>query len=130
MKIVLGVVAGCVVAIACIFGIEAIGHMVFPPPAGTDLTDPAQLARLMEIMPTAALAFVLAAWFLGTLTGAWVADRVAKRALAGWIVALLVIAGGVYTMMTIPHPAWMWAAGIGLPLVAAWLAQRLAKVAF
>ena len=129
MKIVLGVVAGCVVAIACIFGIEAAGHMVFPPPAGTDLSDPAQMARLMEIVPPAALAFVLAAWFLGTLAGAWVADAVAKRALAGWIVALLVIAGGIYTMMTIPHPAWMWAAGIGLPLVAAWLAQRLAKVA-
>lgn len=130
MKIVLGAVAGCVVAMACIFGIEAVGHMVFPPPAGTDLTDPAQMARLMEIMPPAALAFVLAAWFVGTLAGAWVADAVAKRALAGWIVALLVIAGGVYTMTAIPHPAWMWAAGIGLPLVAAWLAQRLAKVAF
>lgn len=130
MKTVLGVVAGCVVAIACIFGIEAVSHLVFPPPAGTDLTDPAQMARVMEIIPPAAMAFVVAAWFLGTLAGAWVADALAKRALAGWIVALLVIAGGVYTMMTIPHPAWMWAAGIGLPLVAAWLAQRLAKVAF
>ncbi len=128
MKIVLGVVAGLVVAFLCVVGIELVGHNVFPPPAGTDLTDPAQVARLMETVPTAALAFVILAWFLGALVGAWVANAVAKRALAGWIVVLLVIAGGVYTMLTIPHPLWMWAAGIALPLIAGWLAQRLAKV--
>jgi len=129
MKILLGVIAGAVVAILCIFGVEALGHMVFPPPPGTDFTDPAQVARLMEIVPTGALAFVLAAWFVGAFAGAWVADAVAKRAIAGWIVALLVIAGGVFTMSMIPHPVWMWAAGIALPLIAAWLAQRFAKVA-
>jgi hypothetical protein len=129
MKTVLGVVAGVVIAFLCIFAIEAVSHLVFPPPPGTDFTDPAQVARLMEVMPTAALASVLFAWFAGALAGAWVANAVAKRALAGWIVALLVIAGGVATMAMIPHPAWMWAAGIALPLVGAWLAQRLARVA-
>ena len=129
MKIVLGVVAGVVVAFLCVFGIETVGHMAFPLPPGTDLTDPAQVARLMEAMPPAALASVVIAWFVGALAGAWVADAVAKRALAGWIVVLLVIAGGIYTMVTIPHPAWMWAAGIALPLIAGWLAQRFAKVA-
>jgi hypothetical protein len=53
---------------------------------------------------------------------------VAKRALAGWIVVALALAGGVLTMITIPHPAWLWAMGIALPLAAGWLAQRLAKV--
>ena len=128
MKIVLGVVAGCIVAVLCVAGIETAGHLLMPPP-GTDLTDPAQLARLMENVPVGALAFVAAAWFIGALAGSWVANLIAKRALAGWIVALLVVAGGVYTMTMIPHPAWMWAAGIALPLVAGWLAQRLAKVA-
>lgn len=129
MKLVLGVVAGVVVAFACVLAIEMLGHRLYPPPPGTDFTDPAQVARLMEIVPPAALAFVVGAWFVGALAGAWVANAVAKRGLAGWIVALVVIAGGVYTMLTIPHPAWMWAAGIALPLIAAWLAQKLAKVA-
>lgn len=128
MKIVLGVVAGIVVAFLCVAGIEMIGHLAYPPPPGTDLSDPAQLARLMENVPAAAMAFVVAAWFVGALAGAWVANLVAKRALAGWIVVLLVIAGGVSTMMMIPHPAWMWAMGIGLPLIAGWLAQKLARV--
>jgi len=128
MKIVLGVVAGIVVAFVCVLGIEMIGHLAYPPPPETDLSDPAQLARLMENVPPAALAFVAAAWFIGSLAGAWVANLVAKRALAGWIVVLLVIAGAVATMMMIPHPAWMWAMGIGLPLIAGWLAQKLAGV--
>ncbi len=128
MKIVLGVVAGIVVAFVCVLGIEMAGHLAFPPPPGTDLTDPAQVARIMENVPPAALAFVAAAWFIGALAGSWVANLVAKRALAGWIVALLVLAGGIYTMMMIPHPTWMWAMGIALPLIAGWLAQRLAKV--
>lgn len=29
-------------------------------------------------------------------------------------------------MLMIPHPAWMWAGGILLPLLAAWIADRLA----
>ena len=128
MKIVLGVVAGFVVAFLCVAGIETVGHLAFPPPPGTDLSDPAQLARLIETLPMGAFAFVVAAWFIGSLAGAWVANLVAKRALAGWIVAVLVIAGAVYTMMAIPHPAWMWAMAIALPLIAGWLAQRLAKV--
>jgi len=51
---------------------------------------------------------------------------IARRAIAGWMVALLVIAVGVYTMAIIPHPTWMWAAGVVLPLIGAWLAKRLA----
>ena len=130
MRIVAGIVAGVILAGLCVAGIEMIGHLVFPPPPGTDLTDPAQVARLMENVPAAALAFVAAAWFIGALVGAWAANRIAMRAMAGWIVVFLVLAGGVFTMMQIPHPAWMWAMGIALPLVAGWLAQRLAKVPF
>ena len=128
MRIVLGVVAGLVTAFVCVFAIEAVGHMVFPTPPDINLADPADVARLMEVMPPGAFAFVLAAWFVGALAGAGVANAVAKRGLAGWIVALLVICGAVATMLMIPHPLWMWGAGILLPLVAAWLAQRMTKV--
>ena len=128
MRIVIGIVAGAVIAVLCVAGIEMIGHLAFPPPPGTDLTDPAQVARIMANVPWAALAFVAAAWFVGALAGAWAANLIAKRALAGWIVVLLVLAAGIYTMTTIPHPAWMWAMGIALPLIAGWLAQRLTRL--
>ena len=128
MRIVLGVVAGLATAFVCIAAIEFVSHMILPPPPGFDLTNPAHAERLMDVMPPAAIALVAAAWFVGALLGAAVANAVARRSLAGWIVALLVICGGVWTMIAIPHPIWMWALGILLPLIAAWLAQRLTKV--
>lgn len=129
MKIVLGVVIGAVVAFVCVFGVELIGHTVYPPPEGLDLSNPADVERLMAALPAGAFAFVLAAWFVGALAGAWVANKVAGTPLAGWIVAALVVCGGVATMLMIPHPAWMWAAGILLPVVAGWLAQRMSPAA-
>ena len=126
MKTVLGVLAGIVVAGLCVFAIEFIGHSVFPPPADTDLSNPAHVERLMATLPVGAFVFVLVGWFVGALAGAWVAIRIAQQSLAGWIVAAFVICAGGYTMMIIPHPVWMWVAGIALPIVGAWLAQRLA----
>ena len=129
MRIVLGVIAGVVVAFLCVMGIEYVGHIVYPPPPGTDFDDPEQVAELMASAPTAALAFVAAAWFIGALLGAWVANAVAKRAYAGWIVALLMLAGCIAMLLMIRgDPAWMWAAGILLPPIGGWLAQRLARV--
>ena len=128
MKLFLGAAAGLVVAFLCVWLIEALGHSIFPLPTETGLTDPADKARLMEAMPVAAKAVVLVAWFVAALAGGWVGDRVAQRALPGWIVAFLLIVAGVATMLEIPHPAWMWAGGIVLPLLGAWLAQRLTRL--
>lgn len=128
MKILIGILVGAVVAIACVWAIEAVSHLIYPIPPGTDFDDPAVLAAYFETVPLGGKLWIVAAWFVGALAGAWAANAIARRALAGWIVTLLVIAGGVVTMMMITHPAWMWAMGIALPLIAAWLAQRLAKV--
>ena len=128
MKLVIGIVVGAIVAIACVWAIEAVSHLIYPIPPGTDFDDPAVLAAYFETVPLSAKLWIVAAWFVGALAGACVANAIARRALAGWIVALLVIAGGIVTMLMITHPAWMWAAGIGLPLIAAWLAQRFVKV--
>ena len=124
MDMVKGVLAGIVVAFLCVFAVEWVGHALYPPPPGLDINDPADQARLMAAMPASAKAMVLAAWFVGALLGAWTANRIALRNLAGWIVAVLVIAAGVATMVMIPHPAWMWAGGILLPLLAGWIAGR------
>jgi hypothetical protein len=125
MRMTLGIVAGIVVAFLCVFAVEIVGHSLYPTPAGLDVNDPADQVRLMAAMPTAAKAVVLVAWFIGALAGAWVANRIAGHSIAGWVVALLVIAAGIATMLMIPHPAWMWAGGILLPLLAGWIAERL-----
>jgi|SRR3954454_10644033 len=130
MKTMFGVLAGAILAFLCISGLELLSQLIYPPPPGFDLADPADLARLMHVMPAAALVLVALGWFVGALAGAWAADSIARSGRAGWIVALLVLAGAVLNMAMIPHPWWMWAAGIALPLAAGQLARRLAKVAF
>ena len=125
MRMAIGIVAGLVVAFLCVFAVEYIGHGLYPPPAGLDVHDPADQARLMEAMPAAAKAFVLLGWFVGALAGAWTAIRISGRSLAGWVVVLLVIAAGIATMVMIPHPAWMWAGGVVLPLLGGWIADRM-----
>ncbi len=126
MRMILGIVAGIVVAVACVAGIEALGHLIYPPPPGLDPTNPRDIDRLMSMVPMMALVFVVVAWFVGALAGALVANLIARRTIAGWFVALLVVTGGVATMVMIPHPGWMWAAGIVLPLLAAFVAARFA----
>jgi len=129
MRILLGVIAGAVVAFLCVMAVEYAAHLVYPPPPGFDFNDREQLARAMATAPTGAFAIVAAGWFVAALIGAWVGSAVARRALAGWIVTLIVVAAGIANLLMIPgHPAWMWAAGILLPLIGGWLAQRLAGV--
>jgi hypothetical protein len=130
MRIVAGVVVGLVVAFACIFAVEALDHMLFPLPLGLDLTRHEDQMRMMAAMPVAAKAIVVLGWFAASLLGGWAANLIARRALAGWIVGLLIVAGGIANMAMIAHPAWMWAGGILLPLAGAWLAQKLARLPF
>ena len=125
MRIVLGVIGGIVVAVLCVWVIELVGHTVFPVPANIDPYNPAHAERLMAALPAGAFAFVLAGWFIGSLVGGWLANRIAQRRYAGWFVATFVICAGAYMMTIFPHPIWMWVLGIALPIVAAWLAQRM-----
>ena len=130
MKIVMGAAAGLIVAFACIAGFEFLDQALFPLPAGFNIDDPAHMHRLITIMPIPSIALVALGWFAGALIGGYLANRIGRRALPGWIVAGLILAASVANMAIIPHPAWMWTAGLFLPVVAAWLAQRLARAAF
>lgn len=125
MRKVLGVIVGVAVAMATITIVEMIGHLIFPPPPGTDMRDPAQVAEIVSLIPLPAKIWVTLAWFLGSLAGALAGISVARWTTAAWIVAAVVIAGAVWSYTMIPHPLWMQAAGVLLPLLAAGLALRL-----
>ena len=128
MRMFLAAAAGLIAAFLCIWLILAVGHSIFPLPAGIDPVDSAAQAPAVEATPVAANSVVLAAWFVGALVGAWAANRVAGRAIAGWAIALIIAGTGVATLSTAPNPAWMWAGGILLPLVGGAIAQWLARV--
>ena len=131
VRIVIAVVVGTVVAFVLVGVIEAVGELVYPPPADVNPGRPDQLASYMQRLPGGALAFVLAAWivatFLGGLVAAWIARS--RTALAAAIVGALVLAATIANFVLIPHPGWMIAAGVvGIP-IAAYLAGRLMRVA-
>lgn len=107
------------------FLVESVGHIVYPPPEGTDLSDPEQLRTIMESVPTGALLFVLGAWAIGSYLGGMVATILARAAQwPGVAVGGLMLLGGIYTMIIIPHPWWMAAAGVIVLFVPAWIAAR------
>lgn len=119
------VVAGLVVAMLVIGGVEAIGHAIFPPPPDLDLARAEDQARMMEVIPFAAKLTVVLAWFLGSLAGACAAIAIARRVLPAWIVAVLIACLGLWTTQLFPHPDWMLASAVVLPLVAVLVAKRL-----
>lgn len=125
IRFLLAVVAGLVVAMLVIAGVEALGHVVFPPPPGLDLARAADQERLVAVLPVEAKIAVIVAWFLGALAGAATAIALARRVLPAWIVAVAIAGLGLWTTQMFPHPDWMLASAVVLPLVAVLVAKRL-----
>ncbi|RNF82600.1 hypothetical protein EER27_13930 [Lysobacter psychrotolerans] len=130
-RTILGVVAGVVVMFLVIMGIETIGHAIYPPPAGLDATNPAHEAafvHFIETMPALAKAILVLAWTLGAFAGGFVAAKIARHPRpAAVLIALVVMSGVVGMILAVPHPSWLAAAGLLLPIPAALLAARLAR---
>jgi hypothetical protein len=104
---------------------------LFPPPPGLDLRDAAQVAAFVASLPLAALLWILAGWLLGALVGGLVSARLAGQyELAPPVLVGLFIAAGTWlNALSIPHPAWMVALGVLLPIPAALLGARLVRKA-
>jgi MFS family permease len=107
--------------------VEALGLLLFPPPAGMRLDTEADLAKLVALSSPAAKAWLVSGWALGSFVGALVAARISRRhrRIAALVVALFIIAGTVMNAMAIAHPLWMSLLGILLPVPLALLAVRL-----
>ena len=69
VRLVLGVLGGLVTMFIVIMGIEFLGHQLYPPPAGLDPRNTADLARIMAQAPAGALASIAIAWIVGALAG-------------------------------------------------------------
>lgn len=125
VRLILGVIVGVIVGMVVILAVEGVGHTIFPPPAGVNLTDPAQLATVMTKIPFQAKVAVLIAWFLGTVAGASAANLLAgRRAWAGRIVGLLILAMSIFNMTTIVHPIWMMVSAVLAIALGAVVAER------
>ncbi len=121
-------VVGILVTGLVVVGVETLGHQLFPAknPVAMDPGDVGAMRDFVRSLPTGALGFVVAAWTLGAFFGSVAAIRIARshQAILAWVIGGLTLAMAGVAMWQIPHPAWMMAAGVVLPLVAVGVAVR------
>ena len=97
IRSIVAVVAGVVVALALLAGIDALGHRVYPLPQGVDWSDPKVVERVVSALPIGALvlaatignllmiphpAWVIAGGLIGVPLCAWLGARVGGSAVA------------------------------------------------
>jgi hypothetical protein len=128
-RTLLGIVAGLAAMFVVITAVQWLGAQLYPPPPGLDLRDQHGMAALIAQLPLAALAFVVLGWVLGAFSGGWAAARIGRDhpRPAAAAVGLAVVAGVVMMIVSIPHPLWMGALGLLLPVPVALLGARLAR---
>ncbi|KAA2285783.1 hypothetical protein [Arenimonas fontis] len=127
-RTLLAVVLGTLAAGLAVAGVQALGHWLYPPPVEVDWRDRAAVTALIDSLPVAQLAFVPAAYAVGSFVGGFVGGTVSalhKRG-AALAVGLVMLALVVVNFAMIPHPMWMVAAGVLVPLPLAWLGGRFA----
>lgn len=102
------VVLGVVTAVVLIIAIEALGHAIYPPPAGLDAADFEALQAYIMNAPIAALLMVMAAWLIAALVGGLLACFIARETplIYATIVGGLVLLGTIVNLLSIPHPLW------------------------
>ena len=105
LRLILAVILGPLIGLVVLGAIDGAANMIFPPPAGVNLTDPAAIRAATAVLPF----------------GAQVAGR---RALAGRIVSGLFLAFAAWTMATTAYPLWTRAGLVIAVLIAAVAADR------
>ena len=129
LRTLLGALLGVVVAILTITAVEFLGHQAYPPPPGLNPMDPADMERILGLLPVGAKWFIVGAWTCGAFLGGLAAALVARHPrIAALVPALLVMAGVIMVSLQMPaHPRWMAVAGLLLPIPAALLGATLAR---
>lgn len=116
-----GAALGIGIAVITMMIAEAIGNQLFGLPLAPDQALPVADGTL----PTGLQAAVVIGWLLGTLLGATAAVWVSRVRITAWIVAAVILIGVAVRVLMLATPPLMIAAGLVLPIAAAWIAQRI-----
>lgn len=119
-----GLAAGSVVNM----GLISMSGSVIPPPEGADVTTLEGLRASIHLFEPKHFLFPFLAHALGTLTGAYVAARLAASRPMAWAlgIGVLFLAGGAANVAMLPSPMWFNAVDlVGAYLPMAWIGGRL-----
>ena len=128
LRTFLAVLAGLIVGYVIITVFETVSTLVYPLPPGVDPMDIEALRAIVDLIPAGAFVFIIAGWGVGAFAGSWLAGRIATRQKAphGLVVTVLLTLGGLFTLLTIPHPVWVWAVGLAALVGGGYAGSRLA----
>ncbi|MCD9029216.1 hypothetical protein LDO26_13515 [Luteimonas sp. BDR2-5] len=126
IRTIFSVMAGMLVAMMLMLGLEFLGSWLFPLPGG-QLTSEADLAEIVANASTGKLAWVLLGWLVAAFGGGWVAAKLARvhRVGAAVAVGVLIVLGVLLNAWLLPHPLWMSLLGVLGPVPLAWTGGRL-----
>jgi hypothetical protein len=119
-----GIVAGMAAALTIIMVTEGIGNQLAAGPPRLEL---AGLSDNPE-PPLLTLLVPLLGWLLGAMIGGYIAIRISEQHWTAWVVAGLVLAAAGFNFVLMQYPVWVIVAGLIVPLLGAWLAQRICAI--
>ena len=122
LKIILGIVAGIVVAFAAVMAGELAIHALTGGSA-VDMNDPAAVEAMMAATPIGSKIGIVATYFVAVLLGALAAVRVSGRNWTAWVITAVILAATIANYVMLPHPLWMVVCSILLIATAGVLAS-------
>jgi len=104
------VLLGIIVANVLIFGVQSIGHKIYPPGMDLSTLTPEQWKSYVESMPIGAMLMVWVAYVVGSLISGYIVGKMGKMTSFGltasyWVGGFLTVFGLINLFM-IPHPIW------------------------
>lgn len=104
------VIAGLIVALILVIGVEGASSILHPFPPGVDPTDMEVCKAHVARYPAGILALVVVVWGLTVFVSSWLATRLgtARHPAHGIVVGSLLLAAVAFNMSMLPYPAWFW----------------------
>jgi hypothetical protein len=108
VRSIVAVICGAIAGIAFNMAIITLSRMLYPPPPGADMHDPATMNAYVQSLPLPAFLVVLVAHAGGALIGGLVAGLITRRSplVLGAIIGAFFLLGGIVSMIMIRAPLW------------------------
>lgn len=124
---ILSIASGLLTSFVLIILLEAIGHILYPPPADLDIRNAEAYKEFLSHAPMSVFLLVLLAYALGSFFGGMTSSWVAKENKAGKAMTVggILMGLGMVNLMSFQHPVWVVVAGFFAFLPFSYLGGKL-----
>jgi hypothetical protein len=123
LAIIIGIIAGSVLNA----GIILLSNAIFGVPDGMNFLDPASVKAYADKLTIPNYVGTLLAHQLGTLTGAFIAAKIApvRKMIFALLIGIWFLFGGIYAISLIPSPIWFTIVDLTLYIPFAFMGGKL-----